>query len=184
MAQPTAGYGMNKIWRVLLFTETLIFGLFGMYAVMFPLRALETHRHYANLMNWGGPTSTVASNSLQMYVQLSGALAFSLAILSFIAFIDRDVNFARMNSISKSWLGFILLYYSYFGHSKATTGSVTTFKGLLPIATYCLIHSLLLYSTSGTLVWIKDRFSNLSRNLATGPSTTRSNIQVTRVHAE
>jgi hypothetical protein len=115
-------------------------------------------------MNWGAPSPLSASSSLRLYVQMSGSLAASLAVFSLSSLVLTDtqsfLNLARINIISKFSLGIMLLFIA-FGRHKNTfmPTSSSLFKGVLPLALYCLIEAVLIIFSSGSIYWMRNRLN-------------------------
>jgi hypothetical protein len=146
------------LWQYTLFADAfIVWPLLGALMLMNPSKALSIHSALATFFGWAGPSPMLASNTLLMYVQATGALCLALGFVAGFTWYRRDGTLARAYSLMRMLLAGCLFYAVYFGHplgivAKGKTSTV--YYALLPFAVHSLWHAGAIL-TSGPEFWRK-----------------------------
>jgi hypothetical protein len=146
------------LWQATLAADAfLVWPLLGFLLLTSPTAALAWHARLAGYFGWAGPSALLASNSLLMYVQATGALSLALAFVAGFTWYRRDGTLARAYSLMRMLLAGALLYAVFYGHPEGAvlkSKTSTVYYALLPFAAHSLWHAGAIL-TSGPAFWRK-----------------------------
>jgi hypothetical protein len=134
-----------KIYLYTLASDVLYWLVVGGIMLLFPQTALELHRRLSNSMKIAGPSPSVASNTLLVYVQTCGAILASLSVLPLYGWFTRNVAFAQSYALFRTLIGFCLLSIIF------THPLQSSFKILWPFVLHSFWHAGALLSSRDTL---------------------------------